>query len=99
MNADEIKWKPDFYIDMDDGQKDSDYLRRQCCCVSCGAYIGDLPGYYYLEEDYCPNCRKGNGELIPAVSDELKRIAEEQYLSECGEPVDEWLEECKELGI
>lgn len=95
----EIKWKPRFYANMDDSEEDSDYLREQCCCVSCGAYIGDLPGYYYLEEDYCPNCRKASGVLIDSVSDELKRIIKDQQLSEHEEPINEWLEECKELGI
>lgn len=95
----EIKWKARYYANIDDSEEDSDYLREQCCCVSCGAYIGDLPGYYYLEEDYCPNCRKESSGFIQSVSCELECIDKEQHLAEFGEPIAEWLEECKELGI
>jgi hypothetical protein len=95
----DIKWYPRYYANIDDNKEDSDYLRRQCCCVSCGAYIGNLPGYYYLEEDYCPNCRKESGGFIQSVSCELECIDKEQHLAEFGEPIAEWLEECKELGI
>lgn len=50
------KWEPAFYAEIDPHQEDADYLRDQECCAVCGAYIGDLPGYYYIESDVCPNC-------------------------------------------
>lgn len=28
-----IEWDPRFYVEMDDNEEDSDYLREQCCCI------------------------------------------------------------------
>ena len=77
LNA--VAWEPEFYADIDESEEDSDYLREQECCTSCGAYTGDLPGYYWIEDsDDCPICRASNNE--EKWSDEVRRIMKREKL-------------------
>jgi len=74
-------WHPKFFVDIDENAEDGDYLRKQDCCTSCGAYIGDLPGYYWIEDsDACPICRASNNE--EKWSDEVHRIMVREKLDE-----------------
>lgn len=87
------KWEPPFYAEIDENEEDSDYLRKQGCCSVCGAYIADLPGYYWIESGYCPNC---TGDRTEKWSEELKRVTEYYDLGD--ETADE-IRECEEMGI
>ena len=97
--TDEIKekkhqWEPSWYADIDENAEDSDYLREQGCCSVCGAYIADLPGYYWIESDYCPNC---DCDRTEKWSEELKRVKE--YYDIPAENIDEEIKEAEEMGI
>lgn len=85
-------WEPLFY---NEKNTDTDQLRSMQCCVLCGAYIGDLPGYYYIEEDYCPNCRKANNE--ESWSQELKRLLEADNYDK--NYIDDLLEQCENMEM
>ena len=72
-------WEPRFFADINENEEDSDYLRIQQCCTSCGAYMGDLPGYYWIEDsDDCPICRAYNNE--EKWSEEVRRIMKREKL-------------------
>lgn len=91
----ENKWEPDWYAEIDEDAEDSDYLRKQDCCAVCGAHIGYLPGYYYIESDVCPNCvadREGE-----TWSEELIRLTDKYGLDK--EEIDKIINKCKEMGI
>lgn len=76
-----INWTPEFYADIDPNEESGDYLRKQQCCTSCGAFTGYLPGYYWIEDsDSCPICRAENDE--EKWSDEVKRIIYRNQLPE-----------------
>lgn len=89
-------WTPTFFVDIDDNAQDSDYLRVQQCCTACGAYIGDLDGYFYIEDnDVCPNCRTANKE--ESWSDEVTRSSKRHGLPEkIVNEMDEYMDECTE---
>lgn len=92
-----VNWEPIFFADLDEKELDGDYLREQQCCTGCGAYIGDLPGHYYLEDsDICPKCREANGE--EKWSDEVIRIVTRQKMPK--EDINELKKELSEyVGI
>ena len=74
-----VNWEPKFFADIDESEEDSDYLREQQCCPSCGGYTGDLPGYYWIEDsDDCPICRASNNE--EKWSEEVRRIMKREKL-------------------
>ena len=74
-----VNWRPKFFADIDESEEDSDYLRKQQCCTSCGGYTGDLPGYYWIEDsDDCPICRASNNE--EKWSEEVRRIMKREKL-------------------
>lgn len=76
-----ILWEPKFFADIDENAEDGDYLREQQCCTSCGAYTGDLPGYYWIEDsDDCPICRASNQE--EKWSEEVRRVMLREKLDE-----------------
>jgi hypothetical protein len=76
-----VNWSPKFFAVIDENAEDSDYLREQQCCTSCGGYTGDLPGYYWIEDsDYCPICRASNNK--EKWSDEVRRIMVREKLDE-----------------
>lgn len=90
-----INWKPQFFADIDEDAEDSDYLQEQQCCTSCGAYTGDLPGYYWIEDsDDCPICRSDNNE--EKWSDEVKRLIERNQLTD--EEIKQIIEAMAEYG-
>lgn len=91
---DVTKWEPPFYAEIDENAEDSDYLRKQGCCSVCGAYIADLPGYYWIESDDCPNCACDRTEKW---SEELKRVKE--YYDIPAENIDEEIKAAEEMGI
>lgn len=91
----EDKWEPDWYAEIDENEEDSDYLRSQDCCSVCGAHIGYLPGYYYIESSYCPNCIDDRGN--ETWSEELIRLTEEYDLDR--EEMSEIINRCKEIEI
>ena len=64
------------------------------CCSVCGAYIADLPGYYWIESDDCPNCACDRTEKW---SEELKRVKE--YYDIPAENIDEEIKAAEEMGI
>lgn len=88
------KWEPDFFAEIDDSENDADYLREQQCCSCCGAYIGNLPGYFYIESDICPNCAQDRGE---SWSEELERMRDTYNLGE--EEIGEYIKKAKEMKI
>jgi len=91
-----VNWEPKFFADIDESEEDSDYLRKQQCCTSCGGYTGDLPGYYWIEDsDDCPICRASNNE--EKWSDEVKRIMVENELPE--DEISETLNALAEIGV
>lgn len=68
------KWTAPWFADIKPEAEDGDYLREQQCCTSCGGYIGNLPGAFYIEDsDSCPTCRKSETNT-EKWSDEVKRI-------------------------
>lgn len=74
-----VNWEPRFFAEIDEKQEDGDYLRLQQCCTGCGAFTGDLPGYYYIEDsDACPKCREQSGE--EKWSEEVIRIVTRQKM-------------------
>lgn len=76
-----VNWEPKFFADIDENAEDGDYLREQQCCTSCGAYTGDLPGYYWIEDsDDCPICRASNQE--EKWSEEVRRVMLREKLDE-----------------
>lgn len=90
-----IKWEPPFTTEIIESEEDGDYLRRQQCCTSCGAYTADLPGYYWIEDDNCPLCRESNS--LEKWSDELKRVLEGEGLVDDFEEY--YRDRCDELKI
>ena len=76
-----VNWSPKFFADIDENAEDGDYLREQQCCTSCGAYTGDLPGYYWIEDsDDCPICRASNNE--EKWSEEVRSVMLREKLDE-----------------
>lgn len=91
-----VSWEPEFYADIDDNAEDGDYLREQQCCTSCGAHIGYLSGYYWIEDsDSCPKCRADAKE--EKWSDEVKRIMERNELPE--DEINETVNALLECGL
>jgi predicted amidophosphoribosyltransferase len=93
MKEKKYQWEPSWYADIDYSAEDTDYLREQDCCSGCGAFIGDLPGYYYTESDFCPNCACDRGETW---SEELERLT---AVCNYGDLTEEAIKEAKEMGL
>ena len=94
MKEKKYQWEPSWYADIDYSAEDTDYLREQGYCSVCGAYMADLPGYYWTESDYCPNCTCDRTEKW---SEELKRVKE--YYDIPAENIDEEIKAAEEMGI
>ena len=91
-----VTWEPQFFADIDENEEDGDYLREQLCCTSCGAYTGDLPGYYWIEDsDDCPICRNSSGE--EKWSDEVVRIMIKEKIDE--DEIKDVLSALAEIGV
>ncbi len=92
------KWEPDWYADIDPNATDSDYIRKQECCTSCGGYIGELPGYYFIEDEICPKCRSESpGYYKELWSVEVRRLMTEYEQDK--EYIDSLFNRCKKLNI